>query len=186
MNSLRSWRAGSILVLVGGILATAEWFSSGRLPTGFAAVGDLAVGLGFVLSGIGIRRRYPACWLLMVVGGSWMLEGVVLAVAGVVPLPRWLLTAVLTLVAVTTVAAAVGMIVRGRVGVVARWALVLPAIATTVILLAWVTGIAVPLAAFASAVLAGPAVAPIIVGIVWLTVRDEPRRAPEPAIAPSA
>lgn len=174
MNSVKSWRAGAILVALGGVLLTVAWLTAGTasfIPR-IGLIGDLAVGLGLVLAGVGIRRRYPACWLLMVAGGAWLLEGLVLAFEAVVALPREVLTAVLVIVAVTTIAAAIGMIARGRVVGVARWVLVLPALATTAMALGWVAGLPADLGGVGPWILGVPNVAPLVVGIVWLLMND--------------
>jgi hypothetical protein len=173
MNSVRFWRAGAILLLAGGVLLTVLFLLAGRvaLPR-VAPLGYVAIGLGLVFAGVGIRRRYPACWLLMVAGGAWMLEGLVL---GIVPLavpPRWIFVAVVLIVAIATVAAAIGMVARGRVPVVARWALVLPAIATAVTVVGWTIGLPAVLGFLAPWTLGAPVVTPVLVGLVWLFVRD--------------
>jgi hypothetical protein len=186
MNSVKSWRAGAALVLSGGVLLTAAWLAAGTaswIPR-VGLVGDLAVGLGLILAGVGIRRRYPACWLLMVAGGAWLLEGVVLLIDAAVALPRGVFTAVLAIVALTTVAAAIGMIVRGRIDGVGRWILVLPALATAAMALVWVAGLPSGLPGLGPWILGAPGVAPLVVGVVWLLVRGATR--PQPALSLAA
>jgi hypothetical protein len=181
MNSVKSWRAGAILVLSGGVLLTAAWLVAGTPPSipRIGLVGDLAVGLGLVLAGVGIRRRYPACWMLMVAGGAWLLEGAMLLIQAVVALPREVFTVVLAIVAVTTVAAAIGMIVRGRVDGLARWILVLPALATAAMALMWSAGLPSELGGLGPWVLGASGVAPLVAGVAWLFVRDT---RPQPAV----
>jgi hypothetical protein len=200
MNSIRSWRAGAVLLILGGVLETIAWviapirgigtdivneaeFVALRIAAVLSITGDVAIGIGLLLAGIGIRRRYPACWLLFVAGGAWLLRAIVRVVADVVvDAPSAVLVALPILIAVASVAAALGMVVRGGLAGAARWILLLPAIGAVLVAIETVVPDlrrgSRPLHDGTEWVFLVVDLLPILVGAVWLTVRD---RRDEPA-----
>jgi hypothetical protein len=171
MRSVLLWRAGSLGLAVAGVLGFAGVLLSDQVPgaiwTGIwlVAAARLLGGLALAATGVAMGRRLPACVLLMVAGGLLALTGVAdLLIAGLVLSPGWATLALTALAHLAVLAAAIATAVRGRLGGVASWALLVPG-AVVVVLdgISW-SGAGIPL--WWAAALADLLVA--AVGVIWV------------------
>jgi len=203
VNSIVAWRIGAVLLLIGGVLAgiasaivpvhgvgldvvmsNAE-MDSVRIASIVSISADAGLGLGLILAGVGIRRRYPACWLLMVAGGAWLLRAIVRGAGFMVFVPFVAFDVLAFVTVITLWAAGIAMVTRSGLPLIARWILLVLALGVAVTAVETVVpdlrGDFRPLHDGTAWVLRIVDVLPAVIGLVWLTVREPRGPAPLPA-----